>query len=89
MAKRRKLVQYGKRARRSLHFDASDDIDMFFPNSKDVDQSQNPPPLPPSKILSQKAATMPAEPEEGQITTLIEFCPGMSRSEAIRYVKVC
>ncbi|KAK3678655.1 hypothetical protein LTR37_021464, partial [Vermiconidia calcicola] len=60
---------------------------MFFPNTEDIDYSQQPPALPPSKPTSQKAATMPAEPEPSQVNLMMEFCEGMSRENAVRYLK--
>lgn len=31
---------------------------------------------------------MPAEPDEVKINTLVEFCPGLDRVQAIRFLKV-
>ena len=63
---------------------------MFFPNTNNIDASQNPPPLPPNKPTqptSQKAATMPPEPEEDKVVMLMEIS-GMDRGVAVRYLKV-
>ena len=79
---------YGKQARRGQIPFSSLDNDMYFPNSNEIDQSQKPPALPPNKPTSQKAATMAVEPDEEKIMTLMEFCAGMSRTDAVRYLKV-
>ena len=60
---------------------------MFFPNSKEVDLEQNPPPQPP-RPASQKAASMPAEPSEENVHMFLEFVPGTSRIDAVRFLKV-
>ena len=60
---------------------------MFFPNSNDIDISQQPPPLPLKKFTSQKAATMPPEPDEENILTFMAFTDA-PRENAIRYLKV-
>ena len=79
--KRKRLVQYGKQTRRK------DLSSMFFPNTNELDQDQKPPPLPANKPTSQKAATMPAAPNEDDVKTLIEVV-GMGRTDAVRYLKV-
>lgn len=61
---------------------------MFFPDSNTIDTSQQPLPAPPPRPTSQKAASMPAEPEEEKIEMLIAVTGGMSRVDAIRYLKV-
>ena len=60
---------------------------MFFPNTNDIDQTQNPPALPPNKPTSQRAATMPSEPDEASVSTLQEFI-GIPGHLAVRYLKV-
>ena len=69
---------YGKRFRRLNSPFSFSDPNMFFPNSNDIDQSQNPPALPPNKPTptSQKAATMPVEPDAEKVNTLMEFARG-------------
>ena len=94
MSRKRKanIITYGKRGKAQRHFvDLSSDpnLEMFFPDSNDIDTSQKPLPAPPPKPTSQKAASMPTEPEEDKIATLIEITGGMSRVDAIRYLKVC
>ena len=60
---------------------------MFFPNRDEIDPEQKPPPQPPRPI-SQKAASMPAEPEEDKVQTFLAVAEGMGRVEAVRYLKV-
>jgi hypothetical protein len=88
--KRKPIVTYGKRARgrpqRRLSL-SSDGVEMFFPNSNEIDTSQQPPPLPPKKFTSQKAASMPAEPEDEKIETFTSVTDA-PRAIAIRYLKV-
>ncbi len=99
MAKRKQAdtITYGRRGRRrsqqhhpftlsSSPSPSNDTVDMFFPDSDKVDTSQKP--LPPPRPTSQKAASMPAEPEEEKIDMLMTVTGGMSRGDAIRYLKV-
>jgi hypothetical protein len=88
--KRKHQITYGKRQRGKPHHSptlSSDGIEMFFPNRDQIDAEQKPPPQPPRPI-SQKAASMPAEPEEDKVQTFLAIAQGMSRGEAVRYLKV-
>lgn len=60
----------------------------WFPPTSQIDQTQAPvPPNVAGRVMSQKAASMPAEPEEEQVLGLMEFT-GLMREQAIRYLKV-
>ena len=88
--KRKRVITYGKRqTQRQLQSQFHSDVVMgsWLPSSDNIDHSQTPPDLPPKKPTSQKAATMPAEPDEGAVQSVSEVT-GMLRSEAIRYLKV-
>ena len=89
MANKRKrgILCYGKQPRRGQH-PLADEISMFFPNSNEIDYSQEPLPAPPKIPTSQKVATMPAEPEDEKVGMLMDLS-GMGRSDAVRYLKVC
>ncbi len=82
-SKRKQLVQYGKQPRKRRLLPASlSSPDMgWFPSLDKTDKSQTPRPT------SQKAATMPAEPDEENVTSLMEVT-GMGKKEAVRYLKV-
>jgi hypothetical protein len=83
------LKTYGKRQRRFIPFNEFGDDNMsWLPKAEDIDTSQKPPPLPPNKPKSQKAATMPVEPDEGKILMLMEVT-GLDRNNAARYLRVC
>lgn len=88
--KHKQQITYGKRQRGKPQHSptlSSDGIEMFFPNSDSVDLEQKPPPQPPRPI-SQKAATMPAEPSEEDVQTFMAIAEGVGRSDAVRYLKV-
>ena len=92
--KRKLNKTYGKQGRgrlqrRLIDLSSDSDIEMFFPDSNNIDTSQKPLPAPPPRPTSQKAASMPAEPDEDKISMVIDFTGGMSRVDAIRYLKVC
>lgn len=59
----------------------------WYPDTNNTDFSQQPLQLP-TRPTSQKAATMPVEPEEEKINLLLEFCPGLDKVQAVRYLKV-
>jgi hypothetical protein len=59
----------------------------WFPDSNNMDTSQNPPP-PPKKPTSQRAATMPADPDPEKVRMMVEFT-GIPEGEAIRWLRVC
>lgn len=94
-SKRKPPITYSRKRRRSpftsfteYNNDADTDMGSWLPPTNQINYSQQPPPLPPNKPTSQKAATMAVEPNEDQISMLIDFT-GMPKSEAVRYLKVC
>lgn len=85
--KRKRPITYGKQKSR-LRSSSYSDYDMgWFPGTDKIDHSQKPPALPANKPTSQKAATMPVEPEDEVVNQLMDFT-SLPRSQAIRYLKV-
>ncbi|KAK5166286.1 uncharacterized protein LTR77_008547 [Saxophila tyrrhenica] len=98
MSRKRKqpLIQYGKRNKRNLPLPIpsspspppTSSAMSWLPSADEIDKTQRPNPNPPPhKPISQKDATMVAEPSADNIGMMLEICAGISQQEAVKYLK--